>query len=127
MRDEPAALGLVPRLVDLLGPPGVRLLAEHMLAGGERPQRPFVVERVRQGDVDRVELGVCEQVVVAAMGPGDPMFPRVGDRSWRIPRPDRVDRERRVAAARTEDRSADARSREKSESDRRHAKRILVV
>ena len=36
-----------------------------MLAGRERPQRPLLVEAVHERDVDRVDLGVFEQCLVA--------------------------------------------------------------
>ena len=48
-----------------------RLLAEHVLARFERPDRPVRVHRVRQRDVDRLDLGVGEKLVVAPVGARD--------------------------------------------------------
>ena len=46
------------------------LLAEHHLSRIERPQGPSMVKVVRQGEVDGVDLGVCKQRLVVAVGPG---------------------------------------------------------
>ena len=76
-QDEPGAIGGVERLGHLLGPPGVRLLAQHVLAGRQAGHRPRVVERVRDGDVDRVDPRVREHRLVRAEGPRDLVLPGV--------------------------------------------------
>ena len=48
-----------------------RLLAQHMLAGGDRRQRPRHVIGVGKGNVDRVDAGVIKQRVVPLDGPRD--------------------------------------------------------
>ena len=54
-----------------------RLLAEHVLARLERADRPLDVERVRQPDVDGLDLRIREQRLVAAVGAVDPALARV--------------------------------------------------
>jgi len=49
-----------------------RLLAQDVLAGPGRRDRPLGVEVVRQRDVDRVDLVVGQQVLVRAMRLRDP-------------------------------------------------------
>ncbi len=93
---EAATLGLVVGLVDLGGISGVRLLDEDMLAGGERAHRPGVVQRSRERDVDRVDLGVAEQFLVRAVRPLDPVLVGVRLSTSSVPRPDRDDLERRI-------------------------------
>ena len=64
----------VPRrdqLVDALDGHAQRLLAEHVLAGLERTHRPRHVQRVRQRHVDRVDVRIGQQVVVACVTPWD--------------------------------------------------------
>ena len=56
-----APLGGVECRIHLLGVARERLLAEHVLAGLERFDRPLGVQRVRQRDVDRLDLGIGEQ------------------------------------------------------------------
>ena len=53
--------------VDVLDGQGERLLAQDVLAGLERPDRPVGVEVVRQGDVDDVDVGSVEQRLVRAV------------------------------------------------------------
>ena len=77
-QDEPGPIGEVERFVDLGRMAGVRLLAQDMLAGRQRAHRPGVVERVWQRDVDRLDVGILEQVVIRPVGAGDPV--RGGER-----------------------------------------------
>ena len=51
-------------LLRLVGVRGERLLAQHVLAGLERGDRPPAVEPVRQRVVDRVHVGIGEERVV---------------------------------------------------------------
>ena len=60
--------------VDLVHRQGQRLLAQHVLAGLEGPDRPLGVEVVRQRDVDDVDLGRGEERLVRAERPGDPVL-----------------------------------------------------
>ncbi len=48
-----------------------RLFAKHMLAGAEGFDRPFMMERIREGEVNRLNVGVGEELVVAVVGRGD--------------------------------------------------------
>ena len=73
-----APLGGVECRDHLLGVARERLLAEHVLAGLERFDRPLGVQRVRQRDVDRLDLGVGEQVLVRAVGARNLPLARVG-------------------------------------------------
>ena len=71
-------LGRVEGALDLLRVAVERLLAEHVLARLECPDRPLDVERVRQRDVDRIHARVREQGVVGALRALDPVLGRVG-------------------------------------------------
>src|SRR2546423_11888313 len=74
---EPFLLREVDPLLDVGRTPGERLLAEHVLPRLERAHHPFDVQRVRERDVDRVDLGIAEQRVVAPVCPLDPVLPRI--------------------------------------------------
>ena len=54
--------------VDLRDAQGQRLLAQHVLARIERPDRPRRVEVVGQGDVDDVDRGIRQERLVGAIG-----------------------------------------------------------
>ena len=118
-QDEPGPLGQVERGDDLVGPARVRLLAQDVLPGRERPHRPGVVERVRQADVDRLDERVLEEVVVARVGPGDPVLggegcgplgrPAADRDDRRLARPVRPGDELRADPGRAEDPPADRR------------------
>jgi hypothetical protein len=58
------ALGDVEDAIDVLGVAGERLLAQHVLAGLERAERPLHVQRVGQRVVDRVDVGIGQQRLV---------------------------------------------------------------
>ena len=63
---EGAGLAMrVEHRVDLEGGKRHRLLDEHMLAGLRRLDRPFGVAGMRRRDVDRLDLGIVEQRLVA--------------------------------------------------------------
>ena len=68
IRQPPVALGRVERRLDVGRVARQRLLAQHVLAGLERPDRPLAVQRVRQRDVDGLDLRVGEQLLVRAVG-----------------------------------------------------------
>ena len=55
-----------------------RLLAQHVLAGIGGPFDPLAVHPVRQRDVDRLDVGMVEHVVVGA---GGEVVPGLGDRA----------------------------------------------
>ena len=61
-----------------------RLLAEDVLARLERFDRPGHVECVRQGDVDRLDVIVGEQRLVAPVRALDPLFARIGLRAGEV-------------------------------------------
>src|SRR5262249_9462960 len=71
-------VGYIECLLDLLGVPRQRLLAEDVLACFERPDRPLAVQRVRERDVDRLDVGILEQRLVAPVRTLDVPFLRVG-------------------------------------------------
>jgi len=66
-QDPPRSAGGVEGALDLLRPPVERLLAEHMLSGLERAHRPLDVQRVRQRDVDRVDVRILEERLIRAV------------------------------------------------------------
>ena len=53
-------------------------LAEHVFASLGGLHGPFGMERVGQGDVDSVDVGVGQQRFVAAKGPGNALFTSIG-------------------------------------------------
>ena len=57
--------------------PAERLLAQHVLAGLERPARPLQVQRVGERDVDGLDVGVGQQRLVAVIGALDAPLRRV--------------------------------------------------
>ena len=65
------ALGHIEGALDLLGATAQRLLAQDVLAGLERADRPVDMHRVRERDVDDLDVGVGEQRVIAAVSPLD--------------------------------------------------------
>ena len=64
---------------------GQRLLAEDVLAGVGRGHHPGLVQLVGQRDVDRVDLGVGQDLVVAAVALGDAELLRPLPREPRVP------------------------------------------
>ena len=73
---EPGAVGDRRHLFGLRGVGGERLLAQHVLAGLERGDRPLRVQPVRQWVVDRVDVGIGEQVRVGAVHARDAVLGR---------------------------------------------------
>ena len=78
IRTSPARVGGVEGLLDLGRAARVGLLAEDVLARGERVHRPLVVHAVRERDVDGVDVGVGEERLVRAVGARDAVLARVG-------------------------------------------------
>ena len=68
---QAGGLGGIPGHVDLGGVARVGLLAEDVLAGRQRRQRPGVVHRVGQRDVDGIDLRVGQEGLVGAVDPAD--------------------------------------------------------
>src|SRR5207249_2134516 len=64
--------------------PRVRLLAEDVLPGLERPHRPFVVEAVREADVDDLDIRIVEEPLVRAMSRRHAMLGRESPRPIRV-------------------------------------------
>ena len=62
--DPTGALGSVEGPFRFAGPPGERLLAEDVLPGLERFERPLDVKRVRKRDVDGLDRRIREQLFV---------------------------------------------------------------
>src|SRR5215211_1309772 len=79
--DEARGLGDIERALDFLRVPGERLLAQHVFPGLERAQRPLDVHRVRQWDVDRLDVGIGKQRVVACVRALDLVVAGVGLRA----------------------------------------------
>jgi hypothetical protein len=61
-----------------------RLLAEDVLARLQRSYRPFGVERVRERDVDGVDIRVVEQRFVVAVRARDTVLLRAGVGAGRV-------------------------------------------
>ena len=70
---------------------GQRLLAQDVLAGPSRGERPLGMEVVRQRDVDDIDVGVGEERLVRAVGGRDAELVGDGARLGRVPRRDRHD------------------------------------
>ena len=123
---EPVAPRELEDRLDLAGATRERLLAENVLSRLERKRRPLNVERVRQRDVDRVDLVVREQRVVAPVRAPDPVRTRVrvGPRSVAAGDGNDVHRVRPHHSG--EDRVVDPRGREQTESDRTSAQRPVA-
>ena len=92
---EACGVGGREGLLHVAGHARVRLLAEDVLAGGERPQRPLVVQLVGQRDVDGVDIAIGQQRLVAPVRPVHPQLARLrlrtgelaaGDRDHAYPR-----------------------------------------
>ena len=111
----PRALREVERLLDLVRPARVRLLAEHVLPGLERLHRPLVVHAVRKGDVDRVDPAVREQLLVRPVGSLEPALVRVRLRFRRVTAADGDDFDAIGRLRGGEDRVVGARGREQPE------------
>ena len=77
-QDDARGLGGREGRLDLVRIARVRLLAEHVLAGCDRAQRPFVVQLVGQRDVHGIDAGVGEQRVLAAVCPCHSQLERLG-------------------------------------------------
>ncbi len=71
LEHQAGAIGGIERFHDLVRVARVRLLAQDVLAGCQGPQGPLVVERVGQADIDGIDRGIGQQVVIAAMRAGD--------------------------------------------------------
>ena len=113
------AVGGVEGLLDLGGGPRERLLAQHVLAGLERADRPRHVERVRQRDVDRLDVGVLEKRLVAPVRALDPVVARVRFGPRRVAARDRDDVDAIGEARACEHGPVDLGGREDSEPDER--------
>jgi hypothetical protein len=50
---------------------GHGFLAQHMLTGSQRPNAPLAVQAVGQWIVDRIDLGIGEQVIIRLMNTRD--------------------------------------------------------
>jgi len=102
--------------------PRVRLLYEHVLARGERGERPLVVQPVREPDVDGVDPLVGEQRLVRAVRPLDAVLGGVRLRLRGVPAPHRDDLDAVGLARPAQDLGVDVRGREEAEADGIHAR-----
>jgi hypothetical protein len=110
-------LGGVEGALHLGRPPVERLLAEDVLARLERADRPLDVERVRERDVQGVELGIGEQLVVGAVGPLEAVLARVVLGAPAVAAADGDDLDPVGEARAAEDGPVDPRRREEPEAD----------
>jgi hypothetical protein len=92
-----------------------------VLARLERADRPRDVERVRERDVDGLDVSVLEQCVVAPVGALDLPLARVRLRAGGLAARDRDELDLRGLARRRDDGPVDARRREDAEADGRFA------
>jgi hypothetical protein len=74
--EHACGLAAVDHLLGLGGRHRQRLLAQHVLAGRRRPQRPRRMEVVGQRDVHGLDVRIVEELLVAAVVPGDAQFRR---------------------------------------------------
>ena len=119
-QQAPGPVGRVEGGLDLRGAARHRLLAEHVLARLERADRPLAVERVREGDVDGLDVRVVEQRLVAAVRALDAPLPRVLLGAGGVAARDR-DQVARVRALRGRDHEpVDMRRGDDSPADRLH-------
>src|SRR5262249_59414991 len=95
------------------------LLAEDVLVRLERADRPFDVHRVREPDVDRVDVTVLEQLLVASVRAVDVVLLRVCERAHDVAARDRNDLDGAGLARTGEDRLVDPRGREEAEPKQR--------
>ena len=109
-------VGGVEGLLDLGRAPRVGLLAEHVLARGERLHRPGVMQAVRQRDVDAVDLRVLEQRLVAPVRALETVLGGVRLSLRSVPAPNRDDVDAIGALRSGEDGVVDPRGREEAES-----------
>ena len=82
---EPGAGRRLGDRAGLVGVAGERLLAEHVLTGRDRGQRPLCVQPVGQRDVDRVERRVGEHAGVVVVHRGDAVPGRGGGGPAAVP------------------------------------------
>ena len=83
--DQAAGRGGVRHLRRLVRVGRERLLAQHVLPGGDRLQRPRPVLRVRQRVVDGVDVRVGQQFLVGPVGRGYPVPQCEGVRAGLVP------------------------------------------
>src|SRR5262249_29588343 len=75
-KEPPRPLGGVEGALDFGRVAAHRLLAEDVLPALDRADRPLAVHRVRERDVDRLDVGVIEQRLVGTVRPLDaPLAP----------------------------------------------------
>src|SRR5262249_60604394 len=87
--DAVVLLGDVECALDVLRVTRHGLLAEDVLVRLERADRPFDMHRVRQPDVDRVDVTVPEQLLVASVRAVDVVLLRVCERAHDVAARDR--------------------------------------
>lgn len=64
---------------------GERLFAENMLSRSDCVDHPIPMQAVREWDIERVDIGVVNQVFVRAVGSGDAVLSGKGIRAIGIP------------------------------------------
>src|SRR5437588_1335765 len=118
LHQQPACvLGGVEGVLGIGGGSRERLLAQHVLAGLERADRPRHVERVRQRDVDRLDVLILEEPLVAPVRALDPPLARVRVGAGLVAARDRDEVDLRRGLRRRDDHAVDVRRREDSPAD----------
>ncbi len=105
---------------DGVGVAAHRLLAEDVLSGFERADRPLDVQRVRQRDVDRVDVRVGEELVVASPPALEPVLGGVRLRARAVAARGADDRDELGLGGAVDDRVVDLRGREQCEPEHGH-------
>src|SRR6266571_9300972 len=98
--------------------PAERLLAEDVLAGLQSPDRPVGVQRVRQRDVDDLDVLVVEQCLVAAVRALDAVLAGIRLGAPLVATRDGDDVGALALRCAAEDRVVDPRRREQAPADR---------
>jgi hypothetical protein len=125
-QQAPRLVGGVERTLDLVRAFVHRLLAEDVLAGLERADRPPDVQRVRQRVVDHLDLVVLEQRLVAAVRTRETVLLRVFVGARLVAAGDGDDLRRVRPGGAGEDRLVDPRRREQSPANRLHQRIIYA-
>jgi hypothetical protein len=118
--EPPGPLGGVERGDCVLRVARERLLADDVLSRLEHTDRPLAVERVRERDVDGVDVRVPEQRLVGAVGALDLPSPRVLVRSRPVAARDRDQVDLRGSMSAGDDEPVDVGRREDAEAHHPH-------
>ena len=116
IRCRPARSAASNASLDVVRRDAERLLAQHVLSGLEGADRPLDVHGVRERDVDRLDVGILEERLIAPVCALDLAPARVGIRPARSRLATATGRPGRDSSAR-EDEVVDLRRREDAPAD----------